>query len=304
MVHRLGLIGYGVIAKGQHLPVIAQNPDFILTAIASRHQPQAIEGVRIMPSAEALLAADDIDAITLCTPPGIHFIHASEALAAGKHVLLEKPPTATLGEARALLAQATRMDRVLFASWHSQFNASIAAARTILERSPPKGVQVVWQENVEVFHPGQQWIWQPGGFGVFDTGINALSILSRLLPDPLIVTGGTMVMGPGGATPIAAHVKATTGKGNVDLNFDWRVTEARRIITILTEDGQHLSMPANGRHLWVDGVEVFTEEKNEYPRLYQHFATLLKEGRSDVDLEPLRIVADSFLMCRREPQAA
>jgi hypothetical protein len=43
-------------------------------------------------------------------------------------------------------------------------------------------VEIVWHEDVRKWHPGQQWIWEPGGFGVFDPGINALSIATRIFP--------------------------------------------------------------------------------------------------------------------------
>jgi D-galactose 1-dehydrogenase len=43
-------------------------------------------------------------------------------------------------------------------------------------------VNVIWREDVRVWHPGQDWIWQPGGLGVFDPGINALSIITHILP--------------------------------------------------------------------------------------------------------------------------
>jgi predicted dehydrogenase len=300
MVYRIGLIGYGVIAKKQHVSVIANDPDFVLTAIASRRQPEGIDGVKVHATPEALLADPDIDAVALCTPPGLHFAHAIQALAAGKHVLLEKPPTSTLGEAQVLVAQAQKAGRVLFASWHSQFNAAIQAARSILESSPLRSLEVVWHEDVNVHHPGQEWVWQPGGFGVFDAGINALSILSRLLPDPMIVAGGTMHMGPGDQMPIAVRIEGSSGPGKVTLDFDWRVNKDRRDLTIITQDGRKLFMPFSGRHLFVDGVSILEEDKNEYPRLYRRFAELLHEGRSEADLEPLRLVADAFLMCRRK----
>src|SRR3546814_6448955 len=43
-------------------------------------------------------------------------------------------------------------------------------------------VDIVWKEDVRRWHPGQQWIWEAGGFGVLDPGINALSIATRILP--------------------------------------------------------------------------------------------------------------------------
>ena len=46
-----------------------------------------------------------------------------------------------------------------------------------------KRLLVTWKEDVRHWHPGQQWIWEAGGFGVFDPGINALSIVTKIMPD-------------------------------------------------------------------------------------------------------------------------
>jgi D-galactose 1-dehydrogenase/L-arabinose 1- dehydrogenase len=46
-------------------------------------------------------------------------------------------------------------------------------------------VQLIWREDVRVWHPGQDWLLAAGGFGVFDPAINALSILTRVLPERL-----------------------------------------------------------------------------------------------------------------------
>jgi D-galactose 1-dehydrogenase len=52
---------------------------------------------------------------------------------------------------------------------------------------------VEWKEDVRQWHPGQQWIWQPGGLGVFDPGINALSIVTWMLPRPIFLTASELV---------------------------------------------------------------------------------------------------------------
>ncbi|MET0331279.1 MAG: Gfo/Idh/MocA family oxidoreductase, partial [Dyella sp.] len=97
MAIRLGLVGMGKIARDQHLPAIAGNPDFTLVAVAD---PQAaLADIAHFPSLAALLAeGPTLDAIALCTPPQGRRQLAEQALAAGKHVLLEKPPTASLNE--------------------------------------------------------------------------------------------------------------------------------------------------------------------------------------------------------------
>ncbi|MFX5656779.1 hypothetical protein ABTE24_21610, partial [Acinetobacter baumannii] len=56
-----------------------------------------------------------------------------------------------------------------------------------LQEHAPRKVKVIWREDVRHWHPDQEWIWQPGGLGVFDPGINALSIVTEILPQAMFL---------------------------------------------------------------------------------------------------------------------
>ena len=73
---------------------------------------------------------------------------ARAALAAGKHVMLEKPPCATLTEARALGDMAAAGGLSLFATWHSRRGAAVEAARALLATREIHGVEIIWHEDV------------------------------------------------------------------------------------------------------------------------------------------------------------
>ena len=133
----------------------------------------------------AILAPAIMDfttSVALCTPPQVRHAQAAMALAAGKHVMLEKPPGATVAEITPLLTTARAAQRTLFATWHSRFAPAVEPARQLLAGRKVKSVKITWKEDVRVWHPGQAWIFEAGGLGVFDPGINALSILTRILP--------------------------------------------------------------------------------------------------------------------------
>ncbi|REI74248.1 Gfo/Idh/MocA family protein, partial [Klebsiella variicola] len=152
-----------------------------LAACASPHS--RVEGLRHYTSLEAMLAAEqELQAVSLCTPPQVRFAQARTALAAGKHVMLEKPPGASGSEVGLPAQMARERGRTLFASWHSRHAPGVEAARAWLAERAIFSVDVQWKEDVRRWHPNQQWIWEPGGLGVFDPGINALSILTRILP--------------------------------------------------------------------------------------------------------------------------
>ena len=74
-------------------------------------------------------------------------------------------------------------------------------------------LRVTWKEDVRHWHPGQAWIWEPGGFGVFDPGINALSILTRILPSPIFVQSATLAVPANRAAPIAAEISPRRPSG-------------------------------------------------------------------------------------------
>src|ERR1700722_13545030 len=116
---RMGIVGVGKIARDQHIPRIAANPAFQLVAIASRHG--SVAGVANFPSLEAMLAgAPDLDAVAICTPPQTHYDMARQVLNAGRHVLMEKPPCASLLQLEHLVQLARAAARSLYQTWHWQ----------------------------------------------------------------------------------------------------------------------------------------------------------------------------------------
>jgi predicted dehydrogenase len=203
---RIAIVGMGKIARDRHVPALARNGAFELVAAASPHQ--RLEGVSNFASIEALLGAvTNLDAVALCTPPQIRYPLARYALEHGLHVLLEKPPGATLNEVAALADLAQHKGVALFAAWHSREAAAVEPARRWLQARKLSGVTVTWKEDVRVWHPGQAWIWEAGGLGVFDPGINALSILTRILPGTLVLKDAELAFPPNCETPIAASLR-------------------------------------------------------------------------------------------------
>ena len=304
--HRVAIVGFGKIAQDQHVPAIRSNPAFELVGVVSRRPVEANPGVPVFDDHRALLAGvPKLDAVAVCTPPGARHSVAREALEAGKHVLLEKPPAATLGEIADLERRAAAAGRVLFATWHSRFNPAVEAARAQLAGRAVRRVAVSWKEDVRRWHPGQRWIWEPGGFGVFDPGINALSILTRVLPGPLFVKRAELLFPANREAPIAATFAFHDGSGEAELGFaefDWRQTGPQSWdILVGTGDGTALRLSEGGHRLEVDGQAVDAEGDGagEYGLIYRAFDRLLREGRSEVDAAPLRLVADAFLVGRR-----
>ncbi|WP_455914633.1 Gfo/Idh/MocA family protein [Pseudomonas syringae] len=301
---RLGLVGYGKIAQDQHVPAIHGSDRFELVAVATlgQHCP----GVPNFSSlAELLAQGPAVDAIAFCTPPQGRFALVEQALKAGKHVLVEKPPCSTLGEALALIDGVNAAGVSGLFAWHSRFAPGVGNAVQWLEGKTLKQVRIDWKEQVRKWHPGQAWIWQAGGLGVFDPGINALSIVTELLPRALFVESANLSVPSNCQSPIAASLQMRSGEDVrviAELDFDHSVNE-QWSIELQCDEGV-MRLDAGGAQVSIDGVTQAVSEEGEYPAMYGHFARLIDGGKSDLDLQPLRIVADSFFVGSKETVAA
>jgi len=295
----LAIVGLGKIARDQHIPAVAATDGIELVAAADPHH--SIDGIAHFASLDRLLAdAPDVDAVALCTPPQIRGALAAAALKAGKHVLLEKPPGATVSEFEPLIATARQTGRTLFTAWHSRFAPAVEPAKKFLSPRQIKSVVVEWKEDVRVWHPGQAWIWEPGGLGVFDPGINALSVMTSILPRPFFLTRSELSFPQNRAAPIAADLAFSDEAGTpIRAEFDWRQTGQQTWDIRVETDAGRLTFAAGGRRLLHDDRVLVDEKKSEYRLIYRRFAELIANGVSDVDLSPLAHVADAFLLGRR-----
>jgi len=297
---RIAILGYGKIAEDQHVPAIAANPRFELAATSSRsgRGPQPV----FTDWRELVRSVPDLEAVAISTPPGPRYDIARECLLAGLHCLLEKPPTAGLAEIAHLDCLAQAQHATLFTTWHAQHHATVDAAARALAGKRIASMAITWHEDVHKWHPGQRWIWEPGGFGVFDPGINAFSIATRIFPGGLFVRKATLSVPGNAQTPIAAEVEFASPEadGPLTASLDWRRTEGEEwTIAVETIDGLCLRLEQGGSKLVLDGAEQADDGPGEYPDIYRAFADLIDERRSLVDVAPLRLVADCMLIARR-----
>ncbi|MBZ9823580.1 Gfo/Idh/MocA family protein [Mesorhizobium sp. CA4] len=295
---KLGIVGVGKIVRDQHLPAVAKDDAYNLVAAASRHGK--VDGIANYPSVEAMLAAEpSLEAVSLCMPPQFRHDAARTALEAKKHVFLEKPPGATVSEVEHLKALADKNGVSLFASWHSRYAPAVEAARSFLASARLTSAAINWKEDVRRWHPNQEWIWEPGGFGVFDPGINALSIATHILP-PMFITSAVLDFPENRAAPVAAHVAFRTSNGlPVMMDLDWLQTGPQSWDIVAETDKGRMVLSGGGAKLAVDGKTIHDEPEAEYPMLYKRFAEIVRAGISDVDLAPLQHVADAFMLGKR-----
>lgn len=301
---KLAIVGLGKIARDQHIPASTAGDDFELAAVAS---PQStLDGVPSFPSiAELLEAVPDVTAVALCTPPQVRYETARYALEHGRHVLLEKPPGVTVGEIQDLAELALSQDVTLFAAWHSRHAPAVEPARAWLAHRRLRSIKITWKEDVRVWHPGQRWIWQPGGLGVFDPGINALSILTHIIPGVFRLCAADLSYPANCDTPIAAHLLLVGPRSiPTDIELDFLYQGPPTWDILIETDAGHLHLSKGGHQLRIDAAPLPLPDRTEYSSLYAHFARLVRDRRLDVDISPLQLVADAFLSGRRIPVPA
>ena len=294
---KVALVGIGKIAVDQHVPSIAASNDWELAATVSR--AGIVEGIPAFTDLDTMLAENsEIGVVSLCLPPVPRFEYAAACLRAGRHVMLEKPPGATLAEVHALDVIAKDFGVTLFTTWHSRMAKGVQAAKAALAGNTIAQGRIDWKENVRQWHPNQDWVFEPGGMGVLDPGINALSIMTEVLPTPVHLKEAVLQTPNNRQTPIRAEIAFT---GNVTASFDWlKEGDQTWEQKYTTTDGTVVHLLDGGNRCVVDGEEQGLNELGEYPSLYAHMAELVKNGQSDVDLSPMVHVSDIMTLARRE----
>jgi D-galactose 1-dehydrogenase len=300
---KIAVIGVGKIAEDQHLPVIDKSSDFEVAATVST-RGVSHRGLPVFRHAAELFSAmPEVELVAVCTPPGVRHAIVREALLAGKHVLMEKPPTPTISELDDLVRLAQKTGRVLFQTWHSQYNGAVDEAKRLLAEEGVARLRIDWRESVRKWHPGQEWVWRPGGFGVCDPGINALSILAKIMPFPLFVESARLEVPANRQTPVDVRIAFKSGEPHappVSAHFNWLEEEGEVwTISVETGRGKQAALERGGAVLTIDSETRIDGRPEEYERIYAHFAELLAAGQSHVEDAPLRWVADAFLIGER-----
>ena len=138
---------------------------------------------------------------------------------------------------------------------------------------------------------------------MFDPGINALSIATHILPQPLLLEAAAMGVPEGRMSPLTASLAMRTGEAPVNAEFDFLQTGPQSWDIEIDTDAGQLKLGMGGSELTLPGAPVQKASDREYAGLYARFAELIDRGESDVDVRPLQLVADAFLVAERQTLA-
>jgi scyllo-inositol 2-dehydrogenase (NADP+) len=163
---RAGVIGYGLGGMAFHAPLIQAVPELELAAIVTSRADQvhaAYPGVAVVADAAALLADPSIDLVAISTPNDTHMPLARAALAAGKHVVIDKPFALTSGEGEELIALAASRGLVLSAFHNRRWDADFLTVRKLLD-SGVLGEVMLYEARWDRFRPEvtDKWKDKPG----------------------------------------------------------------------------------------------------------------------------------------------
>ena len=293
---RIAVVGLGKIAQDAHLPAIARSDEFELAFLVDPRF-KADGPIPAFQSLDAALTAGvPFDAIALCTPPQSRLELCEQLLETSCAIL---PSTARIFSERARKAGIP-----IFAAWHSRFSSQMPAAIAWARHHPLKRGVIEWRENASKWHPGQGWLWQPGGFGVFDPGINALSILTALYDSNWAVSDVHFRTPENFHTPISADFTLSARGAKVDVCLEFH-TSSEEVWSIRLEavNGEVFELTEGGAAISVGGGPIKGADTSEYDALYRHFAKLVRHRQTDFDISPLEIASEAFLRARHTPIA-
>lgn len=193
-----------VVGAGYWGPNLARNfqasPDWELVAICDLDTERAqalaakVGGVRVVTDLAELLDSDDIDAIAIATPAGSHHSIAGAALAAGKHVMVEKPLADTGEHGRDMVASASAQGLVLMADHTYCYTPAVLKIRELIAEGALGDILFIdsVRINLGLIQPDVDVLW--------DLAPHDLSIIDFVLPgglQPLSVSAH-------GADPVGA----------------------------------------------------------------------------------------------------
>lgn len=192
---KVGLIGYGMAARVFHAPVIRSVAGLRLTKVVERHGDESHSlrpPVEVVRDADALLQDEEIELVVITTPNSSHFELARRSLLARKHVVVEKPFTATSAQAQELIELARRQERIISVNQNRRWDGDFQTVKKILD-SRLLGRLVEFESHYDRFRnsprPGAWREQEVEGSGIlYDLGSHLIDQAQILFGLPEMIT--------------------------------------------------------------------------------------------------------------------
>jgi predicted dehydrogenase len=189
-VLNVGIVGFGLSGQVFHAPFIDVNPGFNLHTIVTTGTlaGEKYPATHITSSFDELLANPEIDLVIVCSPNGFHFPHASAALQAGKHVIVEKPFTVNSAEAQNLIDISDKSGKLVFPFHNRRWDSDFLTIKHLISQGL-LGKVVDYESRFDRFTPsiiraGWKYQQKEGGGTLFDLGIHLIDQAVSLFGTP------------------------------------------------------------------------------------------------------------------------
>jgi predicted dehydrogenase len=248
---RVGLLGYGYSSKTFHAPLITALPEFALIAVASRDAARVradLPDVAVYADPLVVATLDSLDLIVIATPNDTHAPLARAALAAGKHVVIDKPFTIDLAEARDLVAMAAYGNTLLSVFHNRRWDSDFLTIRKAIADGLAGEVSH-FESHFDRFRPQVRDRWRerngPGGGIWFDLGPHLVDQALQLFGLPDLVQASLACQRAGGMADDWAHVVLRYGERRVVLHAGMLVAGGTNRFTVHGDAGSFVKRRAD-----------------------------------------------------------
>jgi predicted dehydrogenase len=311
---RVALIGYGYAGRTFHAPLIRATLGLDLIAISSSRPERVhadLPGMPVLASPEEACSLPAVDLVVIATPNDTHVGIAEIALAAGKHVVIDKPLAPTLEEARELASLAARVKRLLAVFQNRRWDGDFLALSNLLASGVLGAVSHV-ESHFDRYRPLVRDRWRERA-GVasglwFDLGPHLVDQALQLFGLPERVTASLAAQRPGAQSDDWAHVILEYGRMRVILhasvlvaapsprfivhgqNGSWIKygfdSQERELVAALTPDSP-ASAPEVEHAVLVDGAAATSSETSIPRGDYGQFYVQLRDALRGVGRNPV-----------------
>lgn len=230
MLH-VAIVGFGLSGRYLQAPFFLTNPNFRLKTIVSNNQnPSAVySSVQKATSLDAVLADDEIDLVSISSPNNTHFEYAQKCLLAGKHILVEKPFTATVEQAETLISLAKLQRKHVFVFQNRRFDSDFLTVKHIVDQQL-LGELLSFEVHFNRFKPllnPKKWkeIADPSNGILYDLGSHITDQVVGLFGGPLSISGETYTQREHSEVDDAFDVRLDYGRLKVTLKSSLLVRE-------------------------------------------------------------------------------
>jgi predicted dehydrogenase len=256
------VIGIGDITRKRVLPAILQEPRSKLHALLTRdpRKAEAYPGAAVFTDLAEALRDPQVDAVYVASPVALHAAQTIASLAAGKHVLCEKPVAMQYPQAQSMVEAAREAGRLFGVAYYRRLYPKLLRTRQLIAEGAI-GKPVLAEANCHSWLPIQErsWLWDPqlaGGGPLYDIASHRIDAFNFLFGRPARATGllSNAVHHLGVEDSATVLIDYAEGvRGVVDVR--WNSHRERDQFRVIGTDGEIDLDPLNGALLRVNGAE-------------------------------------------------